>query len=84
MHPAWTFPAAAIFAHLPVALVETFVLGTITYFMAGMWARDPICAYALRLIIHAFTIWSVSGLTYEASRYFYFVMGTSLVVMVIL
>jgi len=51
LHPSWTFPAAAIFAHLPVALAESFVLGTISYFMAG--------------------------LTYEAGRYFYFVMGAS-------
>lgn len=36
MHPAWTFPAAAIFCHIPVALAESFVLSAISYFMAGL------------------------------------------------
>lgn len=48
MHPAWTFPAAGIACHIPVALAEAIVLGTITYFMAG--------------------------LTYEAARFFYFLL----------
>ena len=39
LHPSWTFPASAIVCHLPVALAESFVLGTISYFMAGMSAR---------------------------------------------
>lgn len=36
LHPAWTFPFAAIVCHIPIALAEAFIFGFITYFMSGL------------------------------------------------
>lgn len=35
-HPAWTYPLAAILSHFPLAVAETIVFGTVTYFMCGL------------------------------------------------
>ena len=35
-YPAWTFPIAAFLIHLPVALTETLIFGSLAYWMAGL------------------------------------------------
>ena len=36
VHPAWTFPLAAILAHIPLAVAESLCFGCVAYFMAGL------------------------------------------------
>lgn len=38
-YPSWTFPVAAFLVHLPVALAETLVFGSLVYWMAGLTAE---------------------------------------------
>jgi ABC-type multidrug transport system ATPase subunit/ABC-type multidrug transport system permease subunit len=35
-HPSWIYPFTAIFSQLPVAIIESFIFGGISYFMGGL------------------------------------------------
>jgi ABC-type multidrug transport system ATPase subunit/ABC-type multidrug transport system permease subunit len=35
-HPSWIYPFTALFSQLPIAIIESFIFGGISYFMGGL------------------------------------------------